>query len=58
MPPELQKVISLHQIHIYLFAGNLLQVRYLQLSRKSSCIKRLAEGPATGASDKDVVAAG
>lgn len=53
---QLQKVMCLPQIHIGLFAWYLLQVRHLQLSRKSSSIKRLAEGPATGAPDKDAAA--
>lgn len=51
MLPELQKATSLPQIHAYLFAWYLFQVTYLQLS-----IRRLAEGPAMGAADKDIAA--
>lgn len=49
--PELQKATSLPQIHANLFAWYLFQVTYLQLS-----IRRLSEGPAMGAADKDIAA--
>lgn len=49
--PELQKVMSLAQMHAYLFAWYLFQITYLQLS-----IGRHPEGPAMRAADKAIAA--